>query len=79
MRNAVEIGCRGVYLSQVAIGSSLTDVGSGTDKYPTKFVVMIEEVDGKPTRNLDEFVKAVREITSDESKKQFYTCALPVD
>jgi hypothetical protein len=76
IRHQAHIAGHGVYLSQVADGSSLGDLGTGTDSRPTKFIVMIEALDGKPTRNLEEFIQVIRELIRDESQKEFHTCSL---
>jgi len=62
LRSRFAIHSEGVFLGQVTKGSSLADLGEGTDEHPTGYIVVLEEFHGIKTRSLEEFISAVKEI-----------------
>jgi hypothetical protein len=64
LRSRFNIAGPGVFLTQVTKGSSLSCLGEGSSKHPTSYIVVLEEICGMRTHNVDEFVEAVTKIGS---------------
>lgn len=62
LRSRFMITGPGLYLTQVSKGSCLSDLGEGSAKHPTSFVVVVEEICGMTTNCLDDFIAAVNKL-----------------
>jgi S1-C subfamily serine protease len=70
LRSRFCISGEGIFLTQVSKGSSLSELGGGSNKHPTSYVVILEEFCGHKTHSLEEFIDAVKKIGD---KKDIYT------
>ncbi|MFQ5897856.1 MAG: trypsin-like peptidase domain-containing protein [Candidatus Methylomirabilia bacterium] len=66
LRRQYEIESDGVFLSQAKVGTSFSELGMGTVEQETSYAVVVEEVNGIPTPNLESFIEAVRPLKNQD-------------
>jgi S1-C subfamily serine protease len=74
VRAKFEVHVPGTFLSHVIKGSCLHDLGTGSDKHPTSYATVIEEVSGVPTPDLASFVAAVQSLVEKGQRHIYVLC-----
>jgi S1-C subfamily serine protease len=63
LRRVIDFAGPGVFLSNVTSGTPMGSLGSSfSDKYPDVRLILLEEVDGTPTPDLDAFLSVARRL-----------------